>query len=137
MKKTTTSPWKTKQFAQEYARKLKGGEILALVGELGSGKTTFVQGLAQGLGIKKRVLSPTFILMRSYEGKMTLFHIDLYRINTIEEVEILGLEEIWSQENTVVVIEWAEKVKTILPKNTTWIYFEYKDENKRCLTIKP
>jgi tRNA threonylcarbamoyladenosine biosynthesis protein TsaE len=126
----------TKEYAREFAHRLKGGEVLALIGNLGSGKTTFTQGLAEGLGIKQRILSPTFVLMRSYpfqKGKkrLTLYHIDLYRLEKPEEAKALGLEEIWSEPKNIVLIEWAEKIKELLPKKTIRIEFEYLDENVR------
>lgn len=130
---------------ERIGRKLQGGEILALSGDLGSGKTTFVQGLAKGLGIKGRVVSPTFIIMRQYTiptSKIqhltsSLYHIDLYRLDTNLENEIanLGLADMWGKKDNVVVIEWAEKIKELLPKNTLWISFELLSENQRKITI--
>jgi len=107
-------------------------KVLCLYGDLGSGKTTFVQGLARGLGIKKRVLSPTFIMMRQYGN---FYHIDLYRAENEKDVEGLGLQEIWSDPKNIVVIEWAEKIKKILPKRKTEIFFENIDENRRKITL--
>lgn len=113
--------------------------IIALTGELGSGKTTFVQGLAKGLGIKKRVLSPTFIMMRQYAichmPYAFFYHIDLYRVENEKDVEGLGLEEIWSNPGNVVAIEWAEKIKKILPKRRIDIHFKYLNNNQRKITI--
>lgn len=142
----TTTALETQEVGRKLAGVLFGGEILALVGELGSGKTTFVQGLAKGLGIKQRVISPTFIIMRRYEIKKTIrhapyairnfYHIDLYRLehNVEHEIKNLGLDEIWGKQDTVVAIEWAEKIKDFLPKNTIWIMFETLDENRRKIT---
>ncbi len=144
MEKITKSAQQTKEFAANFAKKLKGGEILCLYGDLGSGKTTFVQGLAEGLGIKKRILSPTFVLMRSYETKVKseklkvksyLHHIDLYRIESAEEIEMLGLQEIFNNPQDIVAIEWAERIKQILPSKRTDIYFEHIDENIRRIKI--
>jgi len=134
----TKSAKQTQKLGEGLAYRLKGGEIIGLIGELGSGKTTFVQGLAKGLGIKKRVLSPTFIFVRPYNLfpiPYTLFHIDLYRIKTSEDAKDLGLEEIWSDPKNIVVIEWAEKIKDILPEKTIKIYFEYLGEKKRRIII--
>ncbi|MDP3955515.1 MAG: tRNA (adenosine(37)-N6)-threonylcarbamoyltransferase complex ATPase subunit type 1 TsaE [bacterium] len=122
------------------ARKLSP-RILCLYGDLGSGKTTFIQGFAKGLGITKRILSPTFIMMRQYQitnhkSQITnLFHIDLYRIDDEKGTESLGLEEIWSDPNNIVAIEWPEKIEKILPKKRIDIRFEYLDESSRQLTI--
>ena len=113
--------------------------IIALSGELGSGKTTFVQGLARGLGIKKRVLSPTFILMRQYAIRYmpyaNFYHVDLYRVENEKDVRGLGLSEIWSNPENIVAIEWAEKIKKILPKRRWEIYFEYVSDTERRISI--
>ncbi len=141
MEVITKSAQETKDLGKKLAADLKGGELLALTGELGSGKTTFVQGLAKGLGIKQRAISPTFILMRSYKcqvsGVKNFYHIDLYRLeNNVErEVRNLGIEEIWDNPKNIVVIEWAEKIKNILPKNKIWIEFENLGEDKRKIKI--
>lgn len=104
------------------------------MGDLGAGKTTFVQGLAEGLGIKERILSPTFILMREYGN---LYHVDLYRLEEgiDEEVRNLGLTDIWGKKDNIVIIEWAEKITDLLPENTIWMNFEILDEGRR-ITIK-
>lgn len=136
---TTQNVRQTRQLAKRLAGKLKGGKVLALYGDLGSGKTTFVQGLARGLSIKKRILSPTFTLIRHYTlypKPYTLFHIDLYRLEKKDETEGLGLEEIFANKNAIVVVEWAEKIKEILPEKRWDIKFEYLGENKRRITIK-
>ena len=119
--------------------------VLALTGELGSGKTTFVQGLAEGLGIKQRIISPTFILVRKYEIPISniqyqisnFYHIDLYRLeeNVETEVRNLGLEEIWQNPENIVVIEWAEKIKSMIPKKARWIEFKNNGGNNRQITI--
>ncbi len=108
---------------------MKGGEILALTGDLGSGKTTFIQGLAQGLGIENKIISPTFILLRHYDN---LFHLDLYRLegNVWQEVRNLGVEDYWGKEKNIFAIEWAEKIKKYLPKNTRWIKFRMLEDGK-------
>lgn len=111
------------------------GKIFALSGDLGSGKTTFLQGFAAGLGIKNKIVSPTFILMRQYGN---FYHLDLYRLegNVKKEVENLGLFDIWQEKSNIIAIEWAEKVKDILPKETIFINFENLEEKERKITIK-
>ena len=136
----TNSSEETRVLGKELASKLKGGEIIALYGNLGGGKTTFVQGLAMGLGIKRRIISPTFIIIRSYKifinkRKKNFFHLDLYRTETVDDIKGLGVDEIIDNNNNIVVIEWAEKLKDFLPKKRIDIYFEYLDENKREIKI--
>ena len=118
------------KLANEMARDLKGGEILALVGDLGAGKTTFTQKLAKKLKVKAGVLSPTFVLMNLFKAqlkngrKITLYHLDLYRTKSFAEVKALGITEFWGHKNSVTVIEWADKIKKHLPKNATIVYFQ-------------
>lgn len=110
--------------------------IIGLEGELGSGKTTFIQGLAKGLGIKEHITSPTFVIMKKYNfSKGKLYHIDCYRIDLKDLIE-LDFKEIINNPKNIVVIEWAEKVKDILPNNIIWMKFEYIDKNKRKLVYE-
>lgn len=135
---TTENTHQTQKLAERFAKRLKGGDVLALYGQLGSGKTTFIQGLARGLGIKKRILSPSFTLIRPYaipHRPYALYHIDLYRLNSLQEAEGLGLEEVFADKNAIVAIEWAEKIKEILPAKRWDIYFEYENDGRRRITI--
>lgn len=107
----------------------KKSRVLALSGNLGSGKTTITQGLATGLGIKARVTSPTFIIMREYfkHPAPSLYHIDLYRLpeEAVDaEIDSLGIEDLWNQEGNVIVVEWPEKAGARLPGQTLWIQIE-------------
>jgi tRNA threonylcarbamoyladenosine biosynthesis protein TsaE len=118
------------KLARSLSKSLKGGEIFALIGPLGAGKTTFVQHLAKNLKVTSKVSSPTFILRQDYSGKLpktkksiTLHHLDLYRSKGYKEIENLGLLEFWGRNNTVTAIEWADKIIKYLPKTTTYIYF--------------
>ncbi len=124
----TESAKKTEEAGKEFAQKLQGGEVIALYGELGSGKTTFVKGLAKGLGIKETIVSPTFVIIRQL-GK--LVHIDLYRIEQLENIDQLGLQEFTGNEETVTVIEWPERAERALPRDRINIHLEYLGENKR------
>lgn len=135
----TKSAFETKSLGKEVASKLEGGEVFALSGELGSGKTTFVQGFAEGLGVKGRIISPTFILMRKYKvGDKDFYHIDLYRLeeNIENEVIHLGISDIWKRPENVVIIEWAEKIKDMIPESAKWIKFEDLGGEKRKIIIQ-
>jgi len=133
----TKSPRETDKLAKILAReiikfksKIKSALIFGLVGELGAGKTTFIQAFAKGMGIKKRLTSPTFVLMKKYKN---LYHIDCYRIKNPKDILALDFEEIISTPQNIVLIEWAEKIKKILPKNKIWIKFEIISEKERLI----
>ncbi len=116
-------------------REAVGGEVLALIGPLGAGKTRFVQGLAKGLEVSERYInSPTFILLQCYEGRLPLYHIDLYRLEKAVELEALGLEEfIWGE--GVAAVEWADKGPDLFPSARLTITFEYAGEEQRELRL--
>jgi len=114
---TTTSQDETIALGERFAKRLNQGDCVALTGQLGSGKTVFVRGLARGLNVAddRIVCSPTFVLVRQYDGKIRLYHIDLYRLNDAPaEIEHLGLEEML--DDGIVVIEWADKADDALPR---------------------
>ncbi len=116
-------------FAKELRKlkKKKGAKVISLDGALGTGKTTFIQGFARGLGVRRKILSPSFLIMRPYSlsrGK-TLWHLDCYRLKSDKELWGLGLEEILQDQNNIVLIEWGKKVSRLLPKNTIEIHFTY------------
>lgn len=135
------SPLQTKKIALRLAKKLKGGQILALIGDLGGGKTCFTQGLALGLGIKKLVVSPTFILMKIYPVKNSRIkkfcHIDLYRLKKPGDIIHLGIQEYLGEKNTVCVIEWGDKIKSFLkPYQKTTLNFQFIDSHTRQIILK-
>ena len=141
MEITTKSAKETSEFGEKFAADLntKGPMIIALTGDLGSGKTTFVKGLAKGLGITQKILSPTFILMRQYDLKVKgFYHVDLYRLESDIEKEMrnLGVDDLWSNKENIIAIEWAEKAKDFIPKNAVWITFENIGKGKRKIIIK-
>lgn len=139
MKYQTTSYKATQKLGEDFAKKLSGGDILLLYGNLGSGKTTFMQGLAKGLRIKRRIISPTFIIMRSYETSKKdvamLYHIDLYRTETVHDLEGLGMSDVLSNAHAIVAVEWPEKLDPLFPKKRWELHFETIDENTRSITI--
>ena len=110
-----------------------------MYGELGSGKTTFTQGFAKGLGITTRLLSPTFIIVRRYpilEKENYLYHVDLYRLQTVSEMEGVGLPEIFADPNAYKVVEWSERLGTLLPKKRIDIFFEVDYQERHNILIK-
>lgn len=133
----SASAQETWEIAQVIGAKLREGDVLALSGELGSGKTCFTGGLARGLGVsdKYQITSPTFTLINEYPARCKLYHFDVYRLNSYSEFEDLGYEEYFCGKG-IVVIEWAEKINQILPAESFFISFEYIDENTRKIVIK-
>lgn len=111
---------------------------MALSGSLGSGKTTFVKGLALGLGVphESQVKSPTFVLMHIYEGRCRIYHLDLFRLETLDEVENLGWDDLLRGDG-LLVIEWAEKVRGYLPANYVEVDFKIAGENAREIAFSP
>ncbi len=118
-------------------KKAGEGDVFALSGELGAGKTCFTGGLARGLdvGDDYAITSPTFTLVNEYPGRCRLYHFDVYRLNRVDELDDLGYDEYVSGKG-VVVIEWAEKISNALPSDTVFINFVYIDENKRVISIR-
>ncbi len=129
-----------KNFANGFSKDLGNYRILALYGDLGSGKTTFVQGLAAGLGVERRILSPTFVFQRSYnvinKPFNRLHHLDLYRLSNLKDAKALGIEELFSEKDSVIAIEWPEIIETLLPRETIKIRFKKVNESERELTVE-
>jgi tRNA threonylcarbamoyladenosine biosynthesis protein TsaE len=138
----TNSIAQTQAQAQLLADRLNPGDLLAFFGNLGSGKTTFIQGLAKGLGIKKRIISPTFIIIRTYNLEnakkklKTFYHVDLYRTQSLNDHLGLGLDQIIEDENSIVALEWAEKLGNLLPTKRYEIYLNNLGDDKREIRIK-
>ena len=126
----------TKNFGLTLADKLRPGSVVALVGDLGTGKTTLTKYIAEGLGVKETVTSPTFTIVREYEsGRLPLYHFDVYRISDIEEMYELGYEEYFFG-NGVCIIEWADQIAEILPQDAIVINIKYGDkEGQRTYQI--
>jgi tRNA threonylcarbamoyladenosine biosynthesis protein TsaE len=132
-----------RKIAQKIIRKNKRKKalVLALIGNLGGGKTTFLKGFARGLGIKEKILSPTFVLIKKFNIKLRtsnfkhFYHIDCYRIEKPKEILDLGLREIINNPKNIVAIEWADKIQKILPKKTFFLEFEVLGRNKRKISF--
>ena len=128
----------TKRFAYDFAKKIKKGTVISLNGNLGTGKTTFAQGFAKGMGVEQHVGSPTFKLVSEYIGKkMNLYHVDCYRLNGVTDFLNMGGETLLLPEDGVCLFEWASIIKDVLPEDVIKIDFtRYKDEpEKRKLNI--
>ena len=134
----TKSVEETIELGREFGSQLKGAEIIGLVGPLGSGKTNFVKGVAVGLGAEdsRAVNSPTFVIVNEYTGRLDVYHIDAYRINSADEFEMLGFDDYcWA--GSVVLIEWADKVMASLANvNLIEIEFSHVEQFKRRIYIK-
>ncbi len=124
----------TIEFAKELAPKLKKGDVLALYGELGTGKTFFTQQLCKFLGVRENVSSPSYVLMNEYIGNYNIYHLDLYRLDAAEEVLELGLYDLFK--DAITIIEWPEIADGMLPENTIHIYFEFIDQNRKVRISK-
>lgn len=141
----TNSRAQTRKLGKALAQKLletglrKKAQVLALEGDLGGGKTTFLQGFAKGLLVKEKILSPTFVIMKRFTidnlGFTNFYHIDCYRIEKAEELFNLGFKKIIQNPKNIVAIEWAERVRKIMPKHVIWIKFEFVDKKKRKIII--
>lgn len=116
LRAATASPEETRRLGSALAGLLDRGDVVSLTGDLGAGKTTLVQGIAAGLGVEQAVLSPTFTLLRQYEGRMPIYHLDVYRLERVQEVFDLGFEDIVGP-GTVVLIEWGDAIDALLPES--------------------
>lgn len=124
----TKDPKETQKLGMLLAEEIKDGRVVALSGELGSGKTTFTQGLLRGFGIRGPYTSPTFVIMKKYAP--SIYHLDTYRVGQ-EDILNLGWEEIAGEPGNIVIVEWADRIKKIIPKDSLWIEFEWLGENER------
>lgn len=152
MKGLTKSPLETKRLGENFARKIiknnnkyRKAIVICLEGDLGGGKTTFVQGFAKGLGIKEKILSPTFIIMRKFRIFPTkrdksffryLYHIDCYRLNSSKDINGLDFEDIISDPRNIVIVEWAGRVKKILSSCNVFIKFHFVNAKTRKIVVK-
>jgi tRNA threonylcarbamoyladenosine biosynthesis protein TsaE len=134
----SSSPEETIKFGQRIGSQLKGGEVIAVCGPLGSGKTHLIKGIASGAGAKdsREVNSPTFVIVNEYSGRLDIYHIDAYRLNSVSEFEMLGFDD-YCYPQSVVLIEWADKVETAI-QNIGCIHVELKHagRTKREIHVK-
>ena len=130
----TNSPQETLRLGEQWGRDAKPGWVIGLTGDLGAGKTQLVKGIARGLGISSRIQSPTFTLIHEYrEGRLPLYHIDLYRLDTAQQIFAAGLEEYFSQADGVTVVEWAERYSL---KTNRLARIETSGESQRRITYE-
>jgi len=141
MKIVTSSEKETFEFAKKLAKIAKGGEVYALSGELGTGKTVFVRGFAAGLGIKRNINSPTFVLMKIYPVKKHetikhFCHIDAYRLRSARDLEAIGAKDYLNKKDIICLVEWPERVKKFLPAKRINIFFKHKKKDQRKITVE-
>lgn len=135
---STDSPEATQELGRRLGELLQPGDVVALVGPLGAGKTVLVKGVAQGLGTDdpaRRVHSPTFVLVSEYPGRLWLYHVDAYRLAGPEDLEAIGIGELLAGEG-VTVVEWADRVSATLPPGALWVHLEHVDATTRRLTFR-
>ncbi len=125
----------TEEFAAQLAQELRPGDVLAFRGGMGAGKTAFTRGLAQGLGVTGEVSSPTFALVHEHNGKIPLFHFDLYRITSLEDLYSTGYFD-YLDRSGILAVEWSEQIEGILDENTILITLETLGETSRKITVE-
>ena len=125
------------QIGEKLAKQLSRCDVVLLYGDLGSGKTTFTKGVGKGRGVKntRQINSPTFVLIKEHEARVPLYHLDLYRLDNLQDIEDIAIEE-YIYGDGVAIIEWAEKMKSILPKKHISVKFKIKGENERDIKIE-
>ncbi len=129
----STSVAETIAFARTWAQALVPNDVIALVGDLGAGKTHFVKGLLQGLGSAEEATSPTFTLVHEYQGgRLPLFHFDFYRLNQLSEIAEIGFDD-YLEENGIAVVEWADRFPQVLPQRTRWVRIDVPSASVRVI----
>ncbi len=132
--KTTSHYRDTIQLGKEFSNYLQPDDVIGFIGDLGSGKTTFIKGILEGMKYNKRVTSPTFTLINEYPTKVPVVHIDCYRKDNLKEWLNIGLEDYFFS-GRIVLVEWAEKIKLLLPDNTVFIKFDHQSKDKRIINF--
>lgn len=133
----THSPEETLALGTELGKQLKRGSFIGLVGQLGTGKTILTKGIAKGLGVKtyRYVNSPSFVIIKEYKGRIPLYHFDIYRLDSSDDLETVGYEEYFYGRG-VTIVEWADKIKDILPEKRIDIHLLHKGQTKRKIIVK-
>jgi len=131
----SASPEETERAGETLAARLRPGSVVALVGDLGAGKTCFIRGLARGLGVNQIVSSPTFVLVNQYQGRLPVFHVDAYRTESLAELLDLGLDEYIGGDG-VTVVEWADKLPALLPAHTIWVHLMGLGDEPRTISVE-
>lgn len=135
MKITTRGPMETEAFAEKLGKRLQSGTVLALFGDLGAGKTTFVRGLARGLGVIGGVSSPTYTIVNEYPGPIPLFHFDMYRLGSADELFEIGWEDYLGR-GGVMAIEWSERVEDAFEGDEVRVRLQKGDGDTRIITVE-
>lgn len=125
----------TEELGYKFAQTLKRGDVVSLRGSLGAGKTVFTKGIARALDVKENIVSPTFTLIQEYDGIVKLYHLDIYRLSGIDEFESMGGDD-YLPSNGVSVIEWSEKISSLLPDDTIYVEIKILENNDREIKIR-
>lgn len=125
----------TEELGYKFARTLKKGDVVSLRGSLGAGKTVFTKGIARALDVKENIVSPTFTLIQEYDGIVKLYHLDIYRLSGIDEFESMGGDD-YLPSDGVSVIEWSEKISSLLPDDTIYVEIKILENNDREIKIR-
>jgi tRNA threonylcarbamoyladenosine biosynthesis protein TsaE len=133
---TTRSPEQTQEFGTRLGKIARSGDVVLLTGKLGAGKTCLTQGIAWGLDIDDYAISPSFVLVRELYGRLPLYHLDFYRLENLEEIAELGLDEYFYGQG-VSVVEWADRALSLLPPENLLIEMDYVSDSERRLKLKP
>lgn len=131
----THSAPETELVGEVLAAELKPGDLIAFTGGMGAGKTAFVRGLAKGLGVRGEVSSPTYAIVNEYRGNPPLYHFDMYRIGSEEDLYTTGFYDYLDSQNSILAVEWSENITEYLPKNTIWVAIEIQSDTDRKIQI--
>ena len=131
----TYSVQETEQLASEFAKELKRGDVVAFIGGMGAGKTAFVRGLAKGLGVSGEVSSPTYAIVNEYRGDPTLYHFDMYRVSSVEDLFTTGYFDYLDQGDSILAVEWSENITESLPEETIFVDMVPLSEQERKIQI--